>query len=209
VLLRSVCVCLIDLTWCLLLLYVVADRDNHRVVFFPYGSTVATKVYGQVDLTTVSSSCSQTGMISPSGVAVDASNNLFGTLKTEFLVCAMLFSSLTGIMILSCFVLLVADLDAHRVLVFASGSTIPFKVYGQNGNFSSCSPATSATGLYSPNSLAVDSTGGLYGQLSVVQSSVLLHVPCATDSHLFFLGCILVQSLIETIIAWFSSPLET
>jgi hypothetical protein len=59
----------------------VADQNNHRVLFFPYGSTIATKAYGQVDLTSVSSSCSQTGMMSPSGVAIDANDNLFGMLE--------------------------------------------------------------------------------------------------------------------------------
>src|SRR5690606_21140453 len=50
----------------------VADSNNHRVLYFPNGSTTASQVYGQSDFTSSSAGTSATSLRSPSGVALDA-----------------------------------------------------------------------------------------------------------------------------------------
>ena len=52
----------------------VADKDSHRVLFYPNNSTTATRVYGQKDSLTVSTSnnggISATSLSEPRGIAV-------------------------------------------------------------------------------------------------------------------------------------------
>jgi hypothetical protein len=56
----------------------------------------------------------------------------------------------------------VADSSNNRVLLFPAGSTTAIKVWGQGGNFTSISPGVTATALYLPSGLALDSSGNLY-----------------------------------------------
>lgn len=51
----------------------VADRFNHRVLFFPNGSDVATFVYGQADFDSSVPGCSASALNNPTGVALDRS----------------------------------------------------------------------------------------------------------------------------------------
>ncbi|EOQ96609.1 NHL repeat protein [Leptospira wolbachii serovar Codice str. CDC] len=124
----------------------VADTLNHRVVYFPRGSNTATRVYGQINFTTNTSSTSSNGLNNPVAVALDQSENLF-----------------------------VADLNGHRVLIYprtnlTSGMTAT-GVVGQFGNLScgadnnsgSCSPGSpTAQNLYRPTAIHFDKQGRLY-----------------------------------------------
>ncbi len=92
-------------------LYVV-DGDNNRVLFFPKGSTTATRVYGQGNSFTSglenNGGISANRLANPEGVAVDNSGGVY-----------------------------IADYSNSRVLYYPSGSTTASRVYGQGGNFAS------------------------------------------------------------------------
>jgi sugar lactone lactonase YvrE len=109
-----------------------ADGGNNRVVYFPAGSTTATRVYGQSNFTSSASSTTASGLNDPVGVVVDSFGDLF-----------------------------VSDLLNNRVLYYPVGATTPTLVYGQS-NFTSSSRGLSATKFYFPYGLAVDSSGNLY-----------------------------------------------
>jgi sugar lactone lactonase YvrE len=127
----------------------VADYGNHRVLFYPAGSTTPTRVYGQPDFTSSSYSpgASATTFTGPLQIAVDKNNNLY-----------------------------VADHHNHRVLVFPSGSTTPTRVYGQP-DFTSQSFGTSATKMKYPSGVAVDINNNLYVSENHNQR-VLVFPPC-------------------------------
>jgi hypothetical protein len=94
----------------------VADRENHRVLYFAPGSTSASRVYGQFGSFTAgvpnNSGKGQRGqpsadnLFSPRAVAVDAQDGLN-----------------------------IADTVNNRVLHYAPGSTKADRVYGQFGSF--------------------------------------------------------------------------
>lgn len=85
----------------------ISDYLNHRVLFFPNGSTTATGVYGQGgNLNTNVSGVTNTNLNGPRGITLDSNDNLY---LIEFL--------------------------NHRGLVFPKNSTTAIRVYGQNGNF--------------------------------------------------------------------------
>jgi hypothetical protein len=87
-------------------LYIV-DASS-RVLYYPFGSTTATRVYGQRGV--FNSSTANNGGITanslnyPQGVALDASSNLY-----------------------------IADTENNRVLYYPSGFTMAIRVYGQGG----------------------------------------------------------------------------
>jgi hypothetical protein len=126
---------------CCTALCTVADYVNNRVLSFPSGSTIATQVWGQDGrFTTRFSGVSATTLTAPVGLALDSTGGLY-----------------------------VAEFYNHRVLFFPAGSFIATRVYGQNGSFISSmenypSGTPSATSLRYPVAMALDSTGGLYGQ---------------------------------------------
>jgi sugar lactone lactonase YvrE len=119
----------------------VADRNNNRVLYYPAGSTTATRVYGQLGSFTstvadIGGSISANGLDNPYAVAVDSSGNLY-----------------------------VGDGNNNRVLYYPAGSTTATRVYGQNGSFTSGTAnngGISANSLQGPGGLAVDSSGNLY-----------------------------------------------
>jgi sugar lactone lactonase YvrE len=120
-------------------LYVV-DQNNHRVLYYPSGSTTATRVYGQGgDFTTNTENkggVSADSLSWPFGVAVDGSGNLY-----------------------------VDDYYNQRVLYYPSGSTTATRVYGQGGDFTTNAAnkgGISAATLYYPEGIAVDGSGNLY-----------------------------------------------
>ena len=59
----------------------VADSLNNRVLFYPAGSTTATRVYGQIGSFTTDSAnnggVSANSLDNPTGVALDSSGNLY------------------------------------------------------------------------------------------------------------------------------------
>jgi sugar lactone lactonase YvrE len=118
----------------------VADYGNNRVLYYPAGSTTATRVYGQggsfTTNTTNNGGISANSLDLPTAVALDSNNNLY-----------------------------VADQYNNRVLFYPSGSTTATRVYGQGGSFSTGGAnkgGISANSLAFPTGLAVDSSGNLY-----------------------------------------------
>ena len=116
----------------------VADLQNSRVLYYPAGSTTATRVYGQNGSFTDGSAnaVSANSLNNPYGVAVDSSGGLY-----------------------------IADWNNSRVLYYAAGSTTATRVYGQGGNFTTNTAnngGATANSLNGPQSVALDSSGNLY-----------------------------------------------
>ncbi len=124
----------------------VADTDNNRVLYFPTGSKVAERVYGQSTFFNSAGSVTRTGLFSPGGVALDQSENLY-----------------------------VADTGSSRVLIFPktnqTSGISAFAVIGQFNNFNcnasnnngSCiSAGANASTLYFPAGVHFDKKGKLY-----------------------------------------------
>jgi hypothetical protein len=113
----------------------VADAVNNRVLFYPSGSTTATRVYGQGGSFT-------TGLINNGGISAISLHHSQGIALDG-----------SGVYI--------ADTFNNRVLFYPSGSTTASRVYGQAG-FTTTIPAVSATSLSAPWAIATDAAGGLY-----------------------------------------------
>ncbi len=118
----------------------VADFTNNRVLYYPAGSTTATRVYGQGGSFTANTpnngGISATSLANPAGTTLDSSGNLY-----------------------------IADHTNNRVLYYPSGSTTATRVYGQGGVFTANTPnngGISATSLANPSGTALDSAGNLY-----------------------------------------------
>jgi sugar lactone lactonase YvrE len=118
----------------------VSDRSNHRVLYYPAGSTTATRVYGQGGDFTASTA--NNGGVSadsfnfPAGLSLDGDDNLF-----------------------------VADSSNNRVLMYTPGSTTAARVYGQGGDFTANianNGGVSADSLSSPQDAHVSCVGDLY-----------------------------------------------
>jgi hypothetical protein len=115
----------------------IADRGNHRVLFYTGTSTTATRVYGQPNFTSDTENnggVTANSLNAPIGVAVDN----------------------TGVYI--------ADHNNHRVLFYTGANTTATRVYGQNGSFTTNQPnlggaTPTANTLNSPRAIALDSTG--------------------------------------------------
>jgi hypothetical protein len=118
----------------------VAEKYNSRVLYFPAGSTIATRVYGQGGNFTTNAEnkggISANSLDLPVGVALDSGGNLY-----------------------------IADCNNNRVLYYPAGSTTATRVYGQSGSFTTNKVnkgGVSANSLYQPEKVAVDSSDNLY-----------------------------------------------
>ena len=118
----------------------VADMSNSRVLYYPAGSTTATRVYGQLGHFDTGNSnyinLNADSLYNPAGIALDGSGNLY-----------------------------VADSNNNRVLYYEGSSTTATRVYGQGGSFTSDAAnngGVSADSLNKPKGLALDSDGNLY-----------------------------------------------
>jgi len=177
----------------------VADTQNNRVLFFPSGTTTATRVYGQRGSFTTNvankEGTSATSLNKPGGVVVDSNNNLYiadsennrvlffpsGTTTATRVygqggsfttnngnkggVSADSLDGPLGLLLDNGNNLYVADAQNNRVLVFPSGSTTATQVYGQGGAFNSSNVNHGSLGpdsLSGPSGLALDSGGNLY-----------------------------------------------
>jgi hypothetical protein len=122
----------------------VADTFNSRVLYYPAGSTTATRVYGQGG--SFSSNDANHGGVSanslyyPFAVALDSVGNLY-----------------------------VADFYNNRVLYYPAGSTTATRVYGQGGDFTAHDAnqgggpgGAGANSLAGPAGVALDGSGNLY-----------------------------------------------
>jgi DNA-binding beta-propeller fold protein YncE len=117
----------------------VADYGNNRVLFFPFGSTSATRVYGQQGL--FNSSTPNNGGVTanslnqPTGLALDSLGNLY-----------------------------ICDSSNNRVLLFYNGNTTATRVYGQP-NFISNTANNGGIGparLNLPYDVTLDRADNLY-----------------------------------------------
>jgi hypothetical protein len=170
----------------------VADRDNNRVLYFPAGSTTATKVWGQASFTTAGFGTTAATLDYPLGVALDASGDLYvadarnnrvlyfpagSTTATAVYGQGGSFTTGTqnkgGVSASSLYrlealglgannALYVADTYNNRVLSFAAGSTTATGVWGQSGSFTTANQGTSATALYHANGVVLDASNDLY-----------------------------------------------
>ncbi|HEX2915385.1 MAG TPA: NHL repeat-containing protein [Chloroflexia bacterium] len=118
----------------------VADEGNNRVLYFPDGSTTATKVYGQGagcnNFSSTVAASGTTGLHGPWGVTVDNSGGIY-----------------------------VSDTGNNRVVYFPSSGCTASRVYGQGAtgtSFNTSAPGSTATALNLPYATAVDSSGGLF-----------------------------------------------
>ena len=137
----------------------VADSVNNRVLFYPAGSTTATRVYGQLGSFTTdipnNGGVGPHGLDNPTGVALDSSGNLY-----------------------------VADQSNNRVLFYLAGNTTPARVYGQFGSYTSNIQnigGLSANGLDAPRGVALDSSGNLY-VADLVNNRVLFYLAGSTTA---------------------------
>jgi sugar lactone lactonase YvrE len=121
----------------------VADSGNNRVLMYedaanlPEFGAAASRVLGQPNFTTSSASTTQRKMSGPSGVHVDAADNLW-----------------------------VSEFTNHRVLKFANASSLTnadaaTTVLGQP-DFSTNTSGTSAVNMKNPNAVHVDQAGRLW-----------------------------------------------
>jgi sugar lactone lactonase YvrE len=134
----------------------ISDYDRNRVLFFPHGSALATRVYGQPDfLSGVANygGVSANSLSHPWGLAVDSEG------------------------------LYVADYYNSRVLFFPKGSTTATRVYGQPdfASVTSNNGGVSANSLSYPEAVAVDVAGGLYVSDSA-NNRVLYYPPGSTTA---------------------------
>ncbi len=118
----------------------IADSGNNRVLFYPVGSTTATRVYGQSGSFTTNTDnkggISANSLSSPNAIAIDGSGGVY-----------------------------ISDTSNRRVLFFPSGSTTATRVYGQNNNFTSNvynNGGVSANSLSFPGALALDINSNLF-----------------------------------------------
>lgn len=114
----------------------ISDTGNVRVLYYPSGSTTATRVYGQNGSFTTSTS---------------------GTTSTTFG-----FSGVGALALDSSGALYVADGFNKRVLYFPPAVTTASQVYAQSGSFTTSNSGTSASTVNAVSGIAVDSSGGLY-----------------------------------------------
>lgn len=121
----------------------VADTENNRVLMFPGASTLPgfgstpDRVFGQPDFTTVTQGTTDSKMWAPTGVYVDAADNLW-----------------------------VADYFNNRVLKFANVSSLPSGaaasvVLGQP-DFTGNIPGVSDVKMHGPAGVTVDAAGRLW-----------------------------------------------
>ena len=125
----------------------IADSGNNRVLYYPIGSTTATRVYGQGgDFTTNAMNAGAVGLNTPDGLEVDSGGNLY-----------------------------IADSGNNRVLYYPAGKTKATRVYGQGDNFTTNDASASAKGLNIPMSITVDSGDNLY--IADANNSRVLYYP--------------------------------
>ncbi len=116
----------------------IADISNNRVLYYPAGTTTATRVYGQAGSFTTNTGSSGTvsasTLASPKGVLIDSSGGVYIS-------------------------------NSGRVLYYPSGTTTATVVYGQQGSFTTNTSniaGVTANSLLGPTGLALDSSNGLY-----------------------------------------------
>jgi hypothetical protein len=142
----------------------IADDGNNRVLYYPSGSTTATRVYGQAG--SFSTNIANNGGVSATSldgleeIVLDSGGGLY-----------------------------VADAVNNRVLYYPSGSTTATRIYGQNGSFSTNTinnGGVSANSLNSPWGMKLDSSGGLY--IAYSNNNRVLYYPSGSTTATRFYG---------------------
>lgn len=111
----------------------ISESATHRVLYFPPGSTTATRVYGQTSFTSIVTNITDVNFSGPFGITLDANGGLF-----------------------------VVDTNNNRVLYFPAGSTTATRVYGQPNFITGTGGAASATSLSGPTKVALDQSENVY-----------------------------------------------
>ncbi|EMY62054.1 NHL repeat-containing protein [Leptospira terpstrae] len=110
----------------------VSESANHRILYFPPGSTTASRVYGQTNFVSNSTGIAADKMSSPYGISLDSEGGMY-----------------------------VADSGNSRVLYFPAGSTSATRVYGQP-DFGTNGGGPGATGLSGATWVALDQSDNLF-----------------------------------------------
>ena len=116
----------------------VADSGNNRILFFPKGSTTATRVYGQANFNIGSpnrgSTTAQNSLNTPQGISLSPSGELF-----------------------------IADFTNNRVVVYAKDdSSTAIRVLGQNGSYTTSTAGSTIDQFNNPGNITFDNQGNYY-----------------------------------------------
>jgi hypothetical protein len=115
----------------------IADRSNHRILYFNRNSTTASRAIGHDFVSAATIGITSSKFDNPVALAIDKEDGLY-----------------------------VADFSNNRVLYFKKGESIATRVYGQFGNFTSSTQnnggVVSANSLNQPAGVAVDADGNLF-----------------------------------------------
>ncbi|WP_244241460.1 NHL repeat-containing protein [Leptospira perdikensis] len=111
----------------------ISESATHRVLYFPPGSTTATRVYGQTNFSSIVTNTTNVNLSGPFGITLDSEGGLY-----------------------------VVDTNNNRVLYFPAGSTIASRVYGQPNFITGTSGAVGPTTLSTPTKVALDQSENLY-----------------------------------------------
>ncbi|EQA37594.1 NHL repeat protein [Leptospira inadai serovar Lyme str. 10] len=169
----------------------ITDYYNNRILYYPSGSSFATRIYGAGNESNLCSTVNASSICYPTDVVVDSNGGLYATDFANSRVLYFPSGSLTatrvygqpdftsggpnnggitasslnkpkGIALDSQGGLYVSDKFNDRVLYYPPGSTTPTRVYGQGGDFTSHVWGTSPTLLLQPEGIALDASGGMY-----------------------------------------------
>lgn len=132
----------------------LADSGNHRILFFPNGSTAATRVYGQNDLNSGlvnrGGSTNQNTLNIPQGIGLSPSGELY-----------------------------IADSNNNRVVAYAKDDpSTAVRVIGQNGSYTTAGSAATTDQFNNPGNITFDNTGNYY--IAVVSHHRVLFYPAGT-----------------------------
>jgi sugar lactone lactonase YvrE len=137
----------------------IADSLNNRVLMYAPGSTTAFRVFGQLgsfmSYTINKGGISADSLSFPTGVAFDSASNVY-----------------------------IADSSNSRVLMYAPGSRIASRVFGQLGSFTSSAQnngGISATSLNQPGGVAFDSASNFY--IADEDNNRVLGMPCYCSAN--------------------------
>lgn len=166
--------------------FYIVDNGNNRVLYYPDGSNVATRVYGQLNFTSNGTGTTASTLVGPEGVSIssdgvyiaDTGNNRVlyypGTSTTatrvygqpDFVssnpnngfIGAGTLNSPKAVFAFGGD-LWIADTFNNRVLLFSGINTIASKVFGQNGSFTSSTNNTTASTFFQPQGISIDQNG--------------------------------------------------